>query len=173
MYNIGDLVVYGKIGIFKIIDISTKDLSNETKEQLYYTLKSIYQDCTVYVPIQSPKVFIRPVITKQEAENLIDMIPSIQAEVYHSRVLSELTHHYEEILQKHSCADLIEMTMSLHTKKQMLREQKKKFGAVDEKFMKKAEDLLFGELGAALEISKTEVPDYISSRIKQIESQVK
>ena len=37
----------------------------------------------------------------------------------------------------------------------------------NEKFMKKAEDLLFGELAVALGIKKEEVPVYIGTRLRK------
>ena len=43
--------------------------------------------------------------------------------------------------------------------------QKKKFGAMDERYMKRAEDMLFGEFAVALGIDKNEVQAYISKRI--------
>ena len=39
--------------------------------------------------------------------------------------------------------------------------EKKKLGAIDERFMKEGEALLFGELAAALDIQPQEVPRYI------------
>ena len=57
--------------------------------------------------------------------------------------------------------------MSLRAKKQGLEQQKRKFGAVDERFMKRAEELLFGELAAALDIPKDRVPEYIADRVSE------
>jgi len=57
------------------------------------------------------------------------------------------------------------MTKSLYAKRCEAEREKRKFGAVDERFLKEAEELLFGELAAALEIEKSEVLDYITSRI--------
>ena len=114
---------------------------------------------------------MRPVISKEEAEKLINTIPTIQAEAYHTRVLSDLSRHYEEILKTHDCADLIELTMSIYAKKQMVEEQKKKFGSVDERFMKKAEELLFGELSAVLGIPRSEVSKYIASRVDALNAE--
>lgn len=171
MYSIGDLIIYGNMGVFRIVDISAKDLSEETRGQLHYTMKALYQECTVYVPVDNTKVFMRPVISKEEAEKLIDTIPTIQAEAYHTRVLSDLSRHYEEILKTHDCADLIELTMSIYAKKQMIEEQKKKFGSVDERFMKKAEELLFGELSAVLGIPRSEVSKYIASRVDALNAE--
>ena len=54
---------------------------------------------------------------------------------------------------------------SIYTKKLQAESQNKKIGAVDERFLQKAEDLLFGELAVALEIPKEKVLDYISEKL--------
>ena len=56
--------------------------------------------------------------------------------------------------------------MSLYAKKKKTEAQKRKFGAIDERYMKRAEDLLFGELSAALEIPKGDVRQYIHDRLQ-------
>ena len=43
----------------------------------------------------------------------------------------------------------------------------KKIGMTDEKFLRRAEDLLFGELAVALDISRDAVRDYIGDRLQQ------
>lgn len=165
MYQTGDLILYGTLGVCEVADIAVQNLSRAAKEQIYYTIKPLHQTCVIYAPVENSKVFIRPILTKEEAELLIDKIPTIQAKAYHNRVLSQLTEHYEASLQSHDCVDLVELTMSLYAKKQDMEKQKHKFGSVDEKFMKRAEDLLFGELSAALGIQKESVPAYIMSRV--------
>ena len=44
---------------------------------------------------------------------------------------------------------------------------------VDERFLKRAEELLFSELAVALGIEKDEVPGYISSRVRQLRREEK
>lgn len=44
--------------------------------------------------------------------------------------------------------------------------KQQKFGSVDEKYMRRGEDLLFGELAAALDISKNEAAKHVAARIK-------
>lgn len=58
--------------------------------------------------------------------------------------------------------------MSIYNKKQFLEQQKKKFGKVDERFMKIAEEMLYGELSVALDIPKEKVQEYIALRVKDI-----
>ena len=163
MYRIGDFVIYSNSGVCKITDIVSR--KDGKTEQLYYVLLPLYQTCTIYTPIDNDKVFMRPVITKTEANRLIDMIPTINAEAYHNRSINQLSEHYNEALKTHDCSDLIELCMSIYAKKQSLEQQNRKFGAVDEKFMKRAEELLHGELAVALGIEKDQVPAYIAERI--------
>ncbi len=164
-YKINDLVVYGRSGVCQVTDLTIPDFAKDNPEPiLYYVLKPLHQDGFIYTPVNT-KVFMRPIISEAEAHRLIDMIPSIQATVYHSSSMQELKNHYEEAFQSHNCEDLIELSMSIYTKKKYMEQQKRKFGQTDAKFMKKAEELLWSELGAALNIPREDVPAYISDRI--------
>ena len=166
MFKIDDLILYGNTGVCRVVDISTKDIPGVSKNRLYYTLKPLYQTGTIYTPIDNKKVFMRPIISRQEAQQLIRSIPEIDAQAFHSPVLSELTAHYEQSIQSYDCVELVRLTKSLYIKKREMTEQKRKFGAIDDRFMKRAEDLLFGELAAALGIALEEVAPYISSIIE-------
>ena len=146
MYQVGDLILYGSTGVCKVADITTQELAGKDKKTAFYVLEPLYQNCTIFTPVNTTKIFMRPIISKDEAERLIDMIPAIRAEAYHNRALNQLAEHYKAALITHDCSDLIELSMSIYAKKQFVEQQKRKFGAVDEKFMKRAEDLLFGEL---------------------------
>lgn len=165
MYEIGDLILYGNTGVCRVVGVEARKGSKGEPERVYYALEPLYQTCTISTPADNDRIFMRPIISKEEAERLIDLIPTIQAEAYHNRAMRELTEHYEAALRTYDCEDLIEMTMSIYAKKQDMESQKRKFGALDERFMKRAEDLLFGELAAALGIPRDAVPGYITSRV--------
>ncbi len=167
MYKVGDLVIYGSSGVCRIVDITARISKGVEQEQLYYEMSPLYQNCTIFTPVNNTKVFMRPIISELEAERLISMIPKIRAEAYHNSVTSQLTEHYKESLKTHDCFDLLKLCMSIYSKKQDLEQLNRKVGSVDEKFMKLAEELLFGELAAALNIKKEQVPAYISERIAQ------
>ena len=166
MYQVGDWIFYGNTGACQVTDVSERKLPGMEKEMLYYTLRPLEDSCSISTPANG-KIFTRPLITREEAEALIDAIPEIDAQAYHNPVLRQLSEHYEKSLNTHDCLSLIKMTMSIHAKKEAAVSQKKKLGAVDEKFMKKAEDLLFGELAVALGIKKEEVPVYIGTRLRK------
>lgn len=165
MFKVGDLILYGSTGVCRVTDITTRDFSGADEDQLFYILIPLYQNGIISTPINNTKIFMRPIITKDEAETLIDMIPTIRAEAYHGQILQGLTEHYEKSLKTYDCMELVKLTMSIYAKKQYVEQQRRKFGAADERFMKRAEELLFGELAAALDIAKESIPDYIASRI--------
>lgn len=165
MFEVGQLIIYGSMGVCRVENIEMKCLPGNDQEQSFYVLKPLYQKCVVSTPTDNSKVFMRPVIGREEANRLIDHIPEIHAEAYNNKVLRQLSEHYEAIIKQYDCAELIELTMSIYAKRQIALEQKKKFGALDERYMKRAEDMLFGELAVALEIEKHDVPDYITRRI--------
>jgi CarD family transcriptional regulator len=167
MYQINDYIVYGRTGACKITDIRTSKNTSAIKDQLYYVLQPLHENCVIYTPVNT-KLFMRPVISAEEAERLIDTIPSIHAEPYYNDSMQGLAKHYETVLQYHDCADLIELSMSIYTKKQTAEQQNRKLGLIDERYMKQTEELLYGELSLTLGIPKDDVPGYIASRVESI-----
>ena len=116
MYRINDYIVYGRTGVCRIKDIMVPKHICDT-DQLYYVLQPLNESCLIYTPVDT-KIFMRPVISAEEAERLIDMIPNIQAEAYYNNHLQELTQHYESVMNTFNCTGLIELAMSLYSKKQ-------------------------------------------------------
>lgn len=167
MYKTGDVILYGSTGVCRVTDIVTHGLPGQDKKQLHYVLKPLYQDCTITTPVDAMKVFMRPILTKDEAEQLVERIPSFKAEAFHSRFIGQLVEHYETAMKTYDCADLIEMTLSIHAKKQTAEQHKRKFGAVDEKYMKRVEALLYGELAAALDLTRDQVSALIAERVEK------
>ncbi|MDD4716335.1 MAG: CarD family transcriptional regulator [Oscillospiraceae bacterium] len=167
MYKVGDLLFYGSTGTCRVVDITSRDPAGAEKPQKYYVLSPLYQNYTIYVPVNTTKIPMRPIISKEEAHRLIDLIPSIRVEIFHSRIINELTQHYKASLDTHECTDLLKLCMSIYAKKQAVEQQKRKFGAIDERFMNRAEDLLFGELAAALDIEREQVTGYITNRLNK------
>ena len=159
MYQVGDLIVYGGTGVCRVMEVGP-----QTGGRLYYTLEPVYGSCRIFTPVENSKVLMRPIVTRQEAERLIDEIPAIQPEAYYNKVLRELTEHYDTILKTYNCGELLKLTMSIYAKKQ--EAQKRRLGAVDESFLHRAEDLLFSELAAALELDREQVQPYIAARVE-------
>ncbi|MDR3354005.1 MAG: CarD family transcriptional regulator [Synergistaceae bacterium] len=165
-YRIGDLVVYeGSNSVCRIIEITRLDMPKVDKERMYYVMKPLNQDCLIYNPTDNTNMRMRPLITKDDAKRLIDMIPGMKVEPYQGSDLRAIAEHCRSILKTRDCAKLIELTMSIYLKKQFSIKNNRKFSSQEDMFMKQAEEMLFGELSAALDIPKEQVKSYISEKV--------
>ena len=153
-------MIYGGSGVCRVEAVGPGGKDG----RLHYTLCPLHQNYKIMTPVDDQKVFMRPVITRDEARALIGEIPTIQALPFHSRIQRELAEHYETRLKTYDCRTLLELTMSIHTKREAALAQKKRLGAVDETFLRRAEDLLFSELAVALGIPEDQVQPYIQSQ---------
>lgn len=168
MFQPGELIVYGATGVCRVESLlSPADLRGATEGKYYYQLKPLHQSGTIYTPVDNEKVPMRPVISREEAEELIDSISSLTPETVRADTTQALTQYYQSIMRSHDCAALVELTMSIYAKREQAELQKRRLGLVDERFMKQAERLLYGELAAALDIPYEDVPAYIARRVEQ------
>jgi len=164
MFEVGEKIVYGQTGVCVVEDVTEKELIRNQK-RLYYVLKPMFQqNNTIYAPVDSDKVYMRSVMTAQEAEELIEKIPEIKQKVQKGELSVE---DYRAELSSHRSVGLIELTAIIYEKKKTAQSQKKKLGFSDEKYMRLAENLLFGELSVALNIPYEEVSQYIENKISK------
>ena len=77
MFQPGELLVYGSTGVCQVLSIDQRqDYVNGVKQsRLYYQLKPLYQGGVIYTPVDNDKVVMRPVISREDAETLIDSSP--------------------------------------------------------------------------------------------------
>lgn len=159
MFAVGELIAYGNTGVCRVEKLE------QDESGMRYVLRPLYQNCVITLPVESKKIFMRPLISRDEALSLIDSIPSVSAEPYHNKVMRQLIDHYEEALRDYDCAGLVEVVISICAKKKQLEQERRKFGSIDERYLKRAESLLFGELAAVLELPREGVRAYIAERL--------
>ncbi len=165
MYKVGDRVVYGSAGVCEIEAVGPLDIHGAKKEKDYYTLLPLYQSGRIFAPVDTT-VYIRPVLTKEEALEIISRIPGIEREVYENRNPRMLNEHYQVYLKSGDCIDLIRLVRAIFAKREQAAGKGHKLSQVDENYMKRAEELLHNELACALDIRPDEVKDFI---IKELE----
>ena len=159
MFRPGELIVYGRTGVCRVVGIE------EAEGRQYYCLQQLYLNCTIRTPVDCNKVAMRPVLSRSEAESLIDRIPAVAVRPVECRVQRELVNSYLASIHACDAAELLALTMSIYAKKQQALQEGKKPGAIDERFLKEGEGLLFGELAVSLGIPREAVPDYIRARL--------
>ena len=95
MYKNGELIFYGSTGVCRVEGTEKRPEKGGGRE--YYVLKPTCQDGTIYIPVDT-QVYMRPVISREEAERLIDTIPGVKAEEIRERSFTQLAAHYEQLI---------------------------------------------------------------------------
>lgn len=164
MYEIGDLIIYGSSGVCKIESIGIPKISGVNIDKAYYTLKPLYQDGRIFTPIDT-NVFMRPIMSYEEVQNLINLIPSIQKDLVEDKNARVVQDSYKSILETHNCLDLLTLVKMLYEKKTNTISNNKKPSQIDEKFLDIAENLINEEFSIVLGIPKEDVSVYIREKI--------
>lgn len=169
MFQVNDVVIYGHHGVCKITDIGTLEMPMADKKKLYYTLRPVYhKDAFVYAPVENRRIIMRPVISKETAEELIQHIPEIETVWIVNEKAREI--QFKEALQTCDCEELVKMIKTLYHRKQQRLESGKKVTVVDEKYFRQAEEKLYEELAFALDMEKNKVSQYISEHMEAMET---
>lgn len=167
MFQPGELLVYGTTGVCRVEGVVGLDQPGGDRERRYYLLKPLWQDGVIYAPVDSEKVPMRPVMSREEAEGLIDQMPDIQAAACRGATAQVLAQQYQSAVRNGGHQALIEMMKAIHYKRGQAEAKNRRLGMIDERYMKQAERMLYGELATALEIPFDEVEPYIASRIEE------
>lgn len=162
MYAIGEKIIYGENGVCTVEKIAPLEITGAAKDKLYYYLTPFIGSGTYFAPVDS-NAFMRPVMSREEAEALIDSIPGIAPAICMDSRFNHVDAFYKELFKQHSCEALVSIVKGLHKR---MGERKTKSSRA-EATMKRAKDILHGELAVALGIDVSEVEGYISNRIAE------
>ena len=166
MFQAGDYMIYGNNGVCKVEEVGTISLvPGIPKDRIYYTLKPIYEKgSTIYAPADSEKVIVRPLISRQEAFELLDGMKEIEPLWIADEKQRE--NIYKEALATCDCREIIKIIKTSYERMQCRISEGKKITNSDRKYFKMAEDSLYGELAIVLDMEKEKVGEFIAERMK-------
>lgn len=162
MYQKEDKVIYGNIGVCKVVDVAELDFMEDHK--LYYTLQPYYdENRTIYAPVEGHKHRIRPIISREEAENFIKKLPTIEAGSYASE--KERKEAYHEVILSGDMEKWASMIHYIYRREQERAAKGQKISTHYLEEMKGVEKLLLGELAVALSIPLAGMKAYIMEEL--------
>ena len=138
-------------------------LEGANRDKMYYYLTPLVGSGTYFTPVDT-SAFMRPVMSREDAEAFIDSIPGIAPAVCNDNRFNHVDAFYKELFKQHTCEALVSIVKGLHGR---MAERKTKSSRA-EATMKRAKDILHGELAIALEMDISEVEGYIASRIGEM-----
>ena len=160
MFEIGDKIIYGENGVCTVEKIAPLEMQGASAEKLYYYLTPYIGSGLYFAPVDS-EAFMRPVISRDEADSFILTIPDIEPAICTDSRFNHVEAFYKELFRQHTNEALVALIKGL---KERLGEKKNKSSRA-EATMKRAKDILHGELAIALGIELSEVEEYIMSHI--------
>jgi len=167
MFAVNDYIVYGNHGVCKVENIGTVSLAMVDKNKVYYTLRPVYKnEAVVYAPVENPKSVIRPVLTREDADKLIEEIPSLESVWIGNEKEREM--QYKAALRSCDCRELIRIIKTLYHRKMDRIKDGKKVTVVDERYFRQAEEQLYGELAFAMDMERNQVGEYLNTRISEL-----
>ena len=147
MFTEGQLVIYGGEGVCRIAAVGPSSLSGTDKTKLYYTLTPLTRSGTVLTPVDT-KVLMRPILSRQEAEDFIAQLPQLPPEEPESRSMRLLKEFYQQIVTSYDCRRMAGLIRSAVRRRKHALRTGRKVSQMDERYLRRAESALYGELAA-------------------------
>ena len=164
MFKTGTYIVCGQHGVCRVEGVGKLQLTEASGDKEYYTLSKVYsRGGVLYVPADSEKVVMRPVISREEAEELIGHIKEIDMlQIDNEKRKEEI---FKQAFKTCDSREWVKVIKTLYERKKIRLSKGKKVTASDERYLRTAEDNLYGELAISLNIDKNDVEQYIMDKI--------
>ena len=163
MFSVGDLVVYSGEGVCRVEQIGASPVAHAGETQSYYHLQPLYRTGTVMTPVET-RVLMRCIMTAAEADSFIDALPAVTAAeipVGNPRLAKD---YYHQCVMSYDCGRIAALIKALVAKRSAALACGKKTSQLDERYLKRAQEHLYGELAAALAMARDEMEGYIKAR---------
>ena len=160
MFQIGQLVVYGGEGVCRVEGIGVPSIPGADKTRQYYTLSPLNRTGQVLTPVDT-RVMMRPVMSRGEAEGLIASLSALEPEEMPGGGVRAAKDYYHQLVMSYDCRRLAGMIKTVSRKRVRAMRSGKKVSQMDERYLKRAEEELYSELAAALELEPDAVLNYI------------
>ena len=146
MFEVNDKVVYGIVGVCEVEDIAAPPIKGIEGD--YYFLQPVYDDKgIIYSPVNSTKVQIRSIISKNECEKIIEKAKNCVKDELLNEKLSPAK--YDEIVKSQDIEQLMHLVRHLYNIKNERAKDLRKMKSADSRTLSLARKLLYGEIAAA------------------------
>ena len=140
MFEVNDKVVYGIVGVCEVEDIAAPPIKGIEGD--YYFLQPVYDDKgIIYSPVNSTKVQIRSIISKNECEKIIEKAKNCVKDELLNEKLSPAK--YDEIVKSQDIEQLMHLVRHLYNIKNERAKDLRKMKSADSRTLSLARILFF------------------------------
>lgn len=164
MYSIGEYIVHPGQGVCRVEGVIEEPMA-------VYQLLPIGQrhPMRISYPVKSADK-LRPILTRDEAVELIEQYPSMQLDEYTGRSNALEEEHFKREIRQGTCADSMRIVKTFRARIAETRARNKKPPVVYERILKQASQRSLEELSVALEMSVDDVRLLCEQRLDESEN---
>ena len=165
MYSVGDYLVHPGQGVCQVKDVTDGP-------QAVYRLLPIGKRHPVHIsfPVAN-ECRLRPVLSRAEAEQIIEDYPTIEVESFQARNNSLEEEHYRNEMRQGSCRDSVRIVKTFRIRIAELAARNKRPPVAYERILKEARERSSVELAVALDSTPEDVALLLQSRLDEIAEQ--
>lgn len=156
MFSVGEVFIYGSVGVCRIGEICERCCGAEKRE--YYVLRPVYDErSTLYIPTDSETLLshLNPLLSEAEVKALLSFMPETCPEwILNDKERAE---EFRRILESTDRKEILCMIYMLHKRKKELFACGKRLRSSDESLMQRAEKLLCDEFAYVLGLEPSEI----------------
>lgn len=165
MFLIGDYMVYGINGVCLIEDICASPFDKKDT-RTFYMLKPLGATAgsVIYTPTDNVQVAMRPLMTKEQAEELIALLPGIlPLEIPAEKMRRDI---YRQTMQSCDPVQYVSLIKTVCRRRADMLAQHKRLSETDSDFERNAKLSLYHELAVVLDKPYAEIEPYLLERLE-------
>ena len=163
MFKINESVVHCREGLSTILSVSSINGKD------YFLVKTHQASGeTIYVPVETANSIIRPILSKEEADEVLKYIKSIEKEFNNNT--KQRRDAYKRRLSSGDVNDIAYLYRQLYFYDLIGGENNEeiKLGPVDIEMLSYAKNMLLDEFAISFKIDRNEIEQFIENRIKKL-----
>lgn len=160
MFEIGDKIVYGVVGVCSVENIDIPPIKGIDKR--YYFLQPVYDSKgIIYSPVDSNKVMMRYVISEDEAKKAYERARNCKKDTALNEHVPQL--QFDDMVKSQDVFKLMHLVRALYNIKNERAKDLRKMKSTDSRMLTTAKKLLYGEMAIALKRDIAEVTEELDS----------
>ena len=168
MFCVGDYIVYGVSGICRVVDISPSPY-NKNDARTFYHLVPVNSPTAsnIYTPVDNAFVPMRPLMTREDIEKLIEQMPDIETLPVPAE--KQRRDIYRAALGSLDPVGYVRVIKTVKERREQLCAARKHFPITDLEYGRLARHLLCSECALVMGVSEADADAYLLSSLGEAE----
>lgn len=158
MLEVGETIIHKSHGLCVV-----KEKLQIAGQDYYRLVPSFDSSMSIFVPFSKENEILRAVLTRKEADELIDYMRTIDDKIIDDT--KERRDSFHRLLLSGDLKDIAYMCRKLYLLKQYKDESNAKFCLTDSTMFEKVHNMLFDELAVAYNVNRDSIVEYVHNLI--------